>query len=54
MRIELAIFLACLALAIALAHVVVTSRDRGAIGIFTVLVATLKGGAFLYRLAVTR
>ena len=49
MRIELTLFLGCLALAIAVAHVVFTCRDRGAISVFTLIVALFKGGAFMVR-----
>jgi hypothetical protein len=50
MRIELTLFLGCLALAIAFAHVVFTCRDRGGITVFTLLVALVKGASFMYRL----
>lgn len=54
MRMELTLFLACLALAIAIAHVVFTCRDRGGITIFTLMVAVVKGASFMYKLAIVR
>jgi hypothetical protein len=51
MRIELTLFLACLALAIVFGHVAFTCRDRGGITTFTLLVALVKGASFLYKLA---
>jgi hypothetical protein len=38
MRLELTLFLACLALAVAIAHVAITCRDRGTISHVTLLV----------------
>ena len=54
MRFELAIFLLCVAAAMAVAHVVLTSRDRGGITSATLAVGAVRAVLLLKKLLPAR